>query len=127
MSMDDLGERLSEIGGLVAEDIREESDDTFLYAEAADNFVSAALFKDLGNRVICRQPSAELMSDIRELWNAAEAGKKWTVLLYTIRGDKFDASFQYEDDLIPGEFETDRRPRVLAARYGDKPIDFSDP
>ncbi|MES2097630.1 MAG: hypothetical protein V4459_12805 [Pseudomonadota bacterium] len=121
------GDILADIGVLVSRDIKTDPDGTFMYAEAEEGCVGASLFKDVGEKVICRMPSADLSRRIMDLWEAADADKKWNALFYTITGDQFDARFQFEDGWDPEEHEIDRRPRVLEAKYGNKPIDFSDP
>ncbi len=72
-------------------------------------------------------PSPELIRKVQALWDAAEPDKKWNALFYTITGNRFDAKFQYEEDWDPAEHEINRRPRVLEAKYGNKPVDYSDP
>ena len=122
-----VGEILTDIGSLVARDIRADRDGAFMYAEAEEACVGASLFKDLGDRVVCRMPSPELIRKVQALWDAAEPDKKWNALFYTITGNRFDAKFQYEEDWDPAEHEINRRPRVLEAKYGNKPVDYSDP
>lgn len=124
---DTVEDILSDIGSLLGEDIRSDPEGSFLYAEAADSWVAASLFKDLGNRVVYRYPSSELTDRIIDLWDAAPEDKKWNALYYTIIGNRFDARFQYEEGWDPKEHSSDRRPRVLKAKFGDKPVDYSDP
>lgn len=89
--------------------------------------MSASLFIDVGDRVLYRAPSFDLEHRILDLWDAPEPNKKWNALSYTITGDRFDASFQYEEDWDPEEHKTDRLPRVLKAKYGNKTVDYSEP
>jgi hypothetical protein len=124
---EDVSPILSDIGFLVAEDVRANPDGAFMYAEVEEGCVGSSIFKDIGDRVVYRETSSELMDRIRDLWEAAPKDKKWNALFYTITGKQFDARFQYDEGWDPKEHEVDRRPRVLKAKYGDKPIDFSDP
>ncbi len=127
MSDQIIGDILADIGIMIAQDVRQNADGAFLYAEAEENCVGASIFKDVGDRVFYREASSELMDRIMDLWNAAPADKKWNALYYTIAGNQFDARFQYDEGWDPKEHEVDRRPRVLKAKFGGKPIDFSDP
>lgn len=127
MTTEAMGPVLSEIGGLLEEDIRAKPDGAFLYAEAGENWVSVSLFIDVGDRVLYRDPSSELEHRVLELWDMAEPDKKWNALFYTLTGDQFHAHFQYEEGWDPDEHKIDRRPRVLEEKYGGKPVDYSDP
>lgn len=122
-----FGPLFAEIAALAAEDIRAEPDGTFLYGQAGPGWVEAALFKDLGNRVIYREGSEELFMKILEAWEAEDADKKWTMLQMDLHNGRFDVKFTYEDELDPDEMDIDRRERILVARYGEKPVDYEDP
>lgn len=119
---------LSEIGRVLAADVRGAPDAAFLYTEAAQNMVATSIFEELDDRVVYHNPSMELDGLILAAWESAPGDKKWNALFYTISGDTFDARFQYPDeDWDEEESAMDRRDRVLEAKYGDKPIDYSDP
>lgn len=122
-----LGPILSEIGGLLEEDVRGGPDGAFLYAEAEENWVSVSLFIDVGDRVMYRHASSELERLVLDLWEAAEPDKKWNALFYTLTGERFHANFQYEEGWDSEAHGMDRRTQMLAEKYGDKPVDYSDP
>ncbi|WP_293883772.1 hypothetical protein [Sphingomonas sp.] len=85
------------------------------------------IFRELGNRILYRDPSKELLDRIMDAWDATEADKKWEVMQYTVINGTFQATFEFPDELDPDEGGHWRRARVLRERYGDKPVDYSDP
>lgn len=127
MSKITLGPLYAEIAALAAEDIRADPEGTFLYAQAGPAWVSAALFKDIGDKVIYREGSEELFMKILEAWESESKDNKWAEIQMSLADGKFQADFLFEDDLNPDETEHDRRERILVARYGDKPVDYEDP
>ncbi|MEQ1549390.1 MAG: hypothetical protein ABL918_12210 [Chakrabartia sp.] len=123
-----IGPILEEVGQLIADVLGDvEPEGAFMYAEAGDMWQGASIFKDLGDRVIYRDPSEELCDAIERLWVAAEPDKKWAVLSYTISDGTFDAQFKFPDDIDPEDNSFERRERALSERYGDKPVDYTDP
>jgi hypothetical protein len=129
MTIRDSGPHLERLGQLIAEVLRDgDAEGTFMYAEAGDQWVEVGIFKDMGEQVTYRHASDELEIAILDLWEAeTDIDKKWSVLHYTISNGKFSAEFQYPNDLDSDESSYERRPRALAARFGDKPVDYSDP
>jgi len=127
MSDKNFEDVLNDIGSMVAQGVQGDPDGAFLYAEAEEGCVGASIFKDVGDRVVYREVSSDLMDRIMDLWHAAPKNQKWNALFYTITGNQFNARFQYDEGWDPKEHEIDRRPRVLKAKFGDKPIDFSNP
>ena len=67
-------------------------------------------------------PSDELFDALFDLWEFAEADKKWAVLHYEVNDGAFKSRFSYPDQIDPEEFNYERRERALRARYGDKPV-----
>jgi hypothetical protein len=129
MSINESGSLLERIGQMIAEVLPDgDPEGAFMYAEAGDQWVEAGIFKDLGEKVLYRDPSGALVKAILELWDA-EPGRerKWSVLKYQLSQGSFSADFDYPNDLDPKESSVERRPRVLVARFGDKPVDYSDP
>jgi hypothetical protein len=128
MTDTEMGPMLAEIGQLIADILDEHGPEgAFMYAEAGDMWQEVAIFKDLGNQVIYRDPSHALIDAIQDLWESADDDKKWAVLFYTISDGKLEAQFAFPDDNDPAEGSYERRKRALAERYGDKPVDYSDP
>lgn len=123
----DLGPAFEEIGRLVAEDVRADPEGTFLYAEAGDGWSAPSIFKDVGDRVVYREGSDDLCLMLIDVWQAEQPGKRWAALHYTISNGRFDVSFFYAEEMNTEEDTIDRRDRVLRARFGDKPVDYSDP
>jgi len=126
MTSEAIGKILSDIGALVGSEAGVGTGDAFLYAEAAENVVGASLFKEKDDRVTYIPTSQTLSFLILDLWEAVPADKKWRALLMTVSGEKFDARFQYDEGWDEAEDEYERRPRVLTAKFGDKPIEFPD-
>jgi hypothetical protein len=117
-----LGPALEEIGLELAEIVGGDPDGVYLYAEAREGWYGYGIFKDEGSEVRYYEPSSEIGDLIYEAWLLEEPDKRWAVMEYAIKGTKFDAQFQYQEDLDPDESEMERRPRALKRRFGDKPI-----
>jgi hypothetical protein len=61
------------------------------------------------------------------MWEKVEPAKRWLFMSYTIAGGRFVTAFSFPEERNPDEIHVDRRPRVVKAKFGDKPLDFSDP
>ena len=116
------GDMLNAIGQLLADIIGEHPDGTYLYAEADDGSYEAGVFRDEGERVLYFDPSDELFDALAELWESAEADKKWAVIEYEVQDGQFKASVVYPDNLNPEDTGFERRERALLERYAGKPI-----
>lgn len=121
------GDMLNAVGQHLADIIGGNPDDTYLYAEMDEDSYEAGVFYDDGEQVTYFDPSDELFDELVDLWEFAEADKKWVVLHYEVKDGKFEARFLYPDQLDPDEFSFDRRERFLLERYGDKPIIYPKP
>ncbi len=117
----EIGDLLNEVGRILAIDKQYPLDGTFLYAEAAWQMVSVAVFKDLGDRILYEDPTDALSDTVLELWYAEAPDKRWSTMQYRIEGGKFEASFTYEP-LDPEVSTLDRREHILQQRYGNKRI-----
>jgi hypothetical protein len=124
---DRLGPLLADIGGELAEIVGGNPDAVFLYAEAGQGWLGAGVFKEEGERVQYFDPSSGLTDLLLEAWNAEEPDKRWAVMEYEVKGTKFDAQFQFPDEIDPNETEMDRRPRALKRRFGDRPVIYPPP
>jgi hypothetical protein len=123
----ELGSGYAELAMLAARDIRTDYDGTFLYAEAEEGRFSHSLFKDDGDRIIYRTGSHELTDKLIEIWEAEEPDKRWTVMHMTINTDTFDASFGFDDMFDENDPLFDHRDVAIRERFGDKPVDYTDP
>ncbi len=121
------GPLFSEIGQLVAEKLHSSSADAFLYAEVEPGVVTGSIYEDTREAVFYRRCTRELFAKITQAWEALGPEKRWATLSYAMTGERFSASFQFSEELSPSEDHDDRRERVLNERFGDKPIDYSDP
>lgn len=119
---DILGPAYEEIGLELAEIVGGDPDGAYLYAEAGEGWYGYGIFKDEGGTVRYYLPSPELGKLIYEAWLIEEPSKRWAVMEYEINGTKFDARFQYPEEIDPNESEIERRPRALKRRYGGKPV-----
>jgi hypothetical protein len=119
---DMLGPAYADIGGELAEIVGGDPDGVYLYAEAGEGWYGYAVFKNEGDIVRYYEPSSDLGDLIYDAWLAEEPDKRWAVMEYEIKGKKFDAQFQFAEEIDPTETEMERRPRALKKRYGDKPV-----
>jgi hypothetical protein len=127
MSNLELGPAYAEIAQLAARDIRADPEGTFLYVEAGDAWVEHSLFKDVGNSIIYRDGSNELSDKLLEIWEAEAPDKRWTVMQMTIHSASFDAEFGYNEMFDEADPAFDHRNVAIKERFGDKPVDYSDP
>lgn len=122
-----MTEMLNAIGQHVAEIIGEPLENSYLNAEAGENWAEVGIFQDLGQRVLYHDPSTELSLQIIKLWDSAPSKKKWAALHYDIKDGTFDARFEYPDGWDVEETVDDRLERALRERYADKPIVYPEP
>lgn len=126
MPTDKTERLLHKIGELLAEDTEYPLDGTLLYAELDRNMVAPSIFKNRGNHVLYRWPDLDRLGDVLlDLWEAEAPDKRWSEIEYVIRGDKFDVAFTYSEEIDPEENPFDRRKRIVARYFGDKPIVYS--
>jgi hypothetical protein len=119
-----LAPLFNEIGRQIFEDIGENPNGVFLYAEAGDGWVEPSIFKDKGSFVQYYSPSTQLCELIIEAWEAEPPDKRWVVMMYEIEGGRFDATFRFPEEINPDESSFERSESVLRQRYGDKPIRY---
>ena len=117
-----LGPALARVGEDVYSSIGGRPDGIYLYVEIGDGWVGPSLFQDEGNRVVYYSGSDELADLLMEAWYLEPADKRWTAMHYMIENGNFDATFEFDDLDGSGESISDRRERILRARYGDKPV-----
>jgi hypothetical protein len=124
---DVIGPLLAEVGVEVASIVGKPPGFAFLYVEAGEGWASAGVFNEEGEVVRYFDPSSELMDLLLEAWATGDRKKRWAVMEYELRGTKFDAQFQYFDQVDSQESEIERRPPALKRRFGDKPVIYPPP
>jgi hypothetical protein len=122
MTTKEMGDMLNEIGQHVADELGKIPNDVFVFIDAGDQWCGGAIFENLEDKVVYHDFSNEMGEVIIRLWEAADPGKKWSILLFDIKDGKFEAEFLYTDDLEHHPFEYDYRQDALDARYGAKPV-----
>ena len=123
MGNDRIERLLNEIGHILAEDTEYPLDGTLLYAQVDTNWVAPSIFKPRGNHVLYRWPDLDRISvPLLDLWEEQEPERRWAEIEYVIRGAKFAATFNYPEEIAPDEEPLDRRDRIVARHFGDKPI-----
>lgn len=128
MQNDKTGELLNLIGQLLAEDVEFSNEDTLLYARLARAHVAPSIFKNLENHILYRDPDLDRLGDaLLALWYQQEGEERWAEIEYIVRDGRFDATFIYPDEIDPEEDTFDRRDRVVAKYFGNKPMVYPDP
>jgi hypothetical protein len=119
---------LNKIGELLAEDIDYPIEGTLLYARLARYMVGPSIFKDRGNHILYRDPDLDRLGDaLLDLWEAEAPNHRWAEVEYVVRGGKFEVAFTYPEEIDPDEEPMDRRKRIVARHFGDKPIVYPPP
>lgn len=57
-----------------------------------------------------------------DLWAAQQGKKRWAEMEYIVRNGRFDVTFVYPEEIDPEEWPLDRRRRIVAKYFGEKPI-----
>jgi hypothetical protein len=121
-SATDLGPKYEVLAHLMVEACGGATDGIFLYAELEPGVVAPALFQDVDDHVVYREPNSEIMDKLEEIWENLDAPDQWHVIECRIDEGRFDARFAFPDEIDPNESEDERQPRALKAVFGDKPI-----
>ena len=126
----ELGPEYEELGRIVARDIRDEPNNTMLYAEVEPGTMEPSLFKDYGDRIVYREPSEDLVDKLFEIWENLNKRDRWFAIRYDIekvgQDYRFDAFFTFKDDINEEDDPLDRSEEVAMARFGRKPFDYSE-
>jgi hypothetical protein len=117
-----LGSLMAGIGEAAATMIGNGEGGIYLYVEAGDGWLSVNPYRDDSDAVRWFDPTEELMDLIWEAWEAEDPDRRWCIMEYEIRGDKFDAQFRFPDEVDVESMDEDRREIALVKRYGDKPV-----
>nr|WP_277923802.1 hypothetical protein [Sphingomonas sp. TREG-RG-20F-R18-01] len=124
---DETDRLLGEIGQLLAEDTAYSLDGTLLYARVRSTMVAPSIFKNQGNNIVYRRPDLDRLGDaLLDLWNAETPQNRWAEIEYLIKGDTFEVTYTYADDIDPDEDTFERRDRIVKRHFGDKPIVYPD-
>ena len=122
MANDKTDRLLNQIGQILADDKEYPLDETLLYAKVRDGFCSPAIFKSRGNHIVYRDPDLNTICDpLMSLWDEAEPGKQWAEMEYLIRDGRFTLTYTYPEEIDPKEDSFERRDRIVARHFGDKP------
>ena len=127
MATEEMGDMLNGIGQHLADILEQHPDGSYMYAEVDEGSCEAGVFLDEGEQVVYFDPSDELFDALFDLWEFAEADKKWVVLHYEVKNGAFAVRFSYPDQIDPEESIVERRERALYERYGDKPVIYPEP
>lgn len=122
-----MGDMLNGIGQHLADILEQHPDGSYMYAEVDEGSCEAGVFLDEGEQVVYFDPSDELFDALFDLWEFAEADKKWAVMHYEVKNGAFAVRFSYPDQIDPEESSVERRGRALQERYGDKPVIYPEP
>lgn len=120
---------LGEIPNCLALDTEYPLNDTLVYAQAGRNWVEASIFKDLGDRIVWRDPGLdEIFETVKELWNAQTEKPRWRFIEYFVKDGRFTVTYTYPDELPPeDEIPLFRREEIIRRYFGDKPIIYPQP
>lgn len=114
---------IDEIASLLAVDTEYPLDGTLLYVTAWDDHVSPAIFKSAGNHIMYRDPDMNLLANkVWDFWKSQTGDVRWCEMEYLIQDGKFTLSYAYPDEIDPDERSFDRRDRIVAKYFGDRPI-----
>ncbi len=113
---------LNLIGQILSNDTEYPVGDTLLYSDVDTDMAGVAVFKNVGARIVYRDRMDDLFDVLLELWEQAPADKRWAEIEYVLRDRRFETTFTYRDQIDPSENPDERRARIVARYFGDKPI-----
>ncbi len=122
MANDETQRLLDEIGRLLAEETGQSLASILLYAQLDVNVVGTDIFMDGSDRVEYSWSGDRLTYPLLDLWEEEEPAKRWTEMEYVLCNGKFAVTFVYPGQFDPEENFFERRKRVVARHFGDKPI-----
>ncbi len=124
-----MGDMLNEIGQHVADFLGNPLKDVFVFIEAGDNWSGGEIYQNQAETIESYE-FPDIMSDlILNMWEAAPADKKWSVILYDIKDGEFSAEFLYPEIQIDEDGEEydihdDILDAALLERFGEKTITY---
>lgn len=87
MSNDKMAEMLDAIGQHIAEIIDAPLENSYLNAQAGENWAEVGIFQDLGQQVLYHDPNTELSLQVIALWDAADPQKNGVPCITTSKTD----------------------------------------
>ncbi|MDB5702881.1 MAG: hypothetical protein JWL66_3080 [Sphingomonadales bacterium] len=123
MAIDETDRLLDEISQLLAKDTDYPLDGTLLYARVRSTMVAPSIFKDRADEIVYRPPDLDsLCGALLDLLDAEEPDNRWAEIEYLARGETFEVTYTFADEIDPDEDTFDRRDRIVKRHFGDKPI-----
>jgi hypothetical protein len=103
-----------------------------VYAEAQDGVISADVVyasRQTGGVRLRLGPASlkRAVYDFWDLWRQDPRNREWRVMCYVIDDGRFSIDLSYPDDLEPGEYLSDRRPRAVEKYFGAVQVDYVRP
>lgn len=123
-SNDNIGAFFANIGEMLAHDTGGAIDGVFIYREFDQRAIGGQAFRDLGDRVIWLDVSYDLEMYMLEFWEALPSAEQWKAMQYSISGEAFHVELDYGEQWDDDEHTSDRADRIVAARFGNKQIDY---
>lgn len=126
MDRSDIGPKYAELAQLIADSLRQDPNGSLMYAEVEEGSVASTIFKDVGNSILYRECSFELIEKIYDIWDETDAHEKWRGIKYIIAAGKFSVEmiFDLGDD---EDGYIDRSRKIAMERFANLEIDYSDP
>lgn len=113
---------LDEIHRLLVADRRHLPYHTLLIAQVGESWVSPAIFKNRGTRIVYRVPTRALNDVLLDLWEVANEGEQWAEIEFYIYTHRYCVAFTWPDAINPDDDEFDRRDSIVRRYFGDLPI-----
>ncbi|MEQ1551877.1 hypothetical protein [Sphingorhabdus sp.] len=118
---------LNEIAQHVTEKLGKVPEDVFVFIEAGENWSDGEIYENQGKLLVSREFPYAMYIAINNLWEAAPAGKKWSVMLFDIKDGKFSVEYLYpemqvDEDGEENDMHGEIRQSALSARYGNKSV-----
>jgi hypothetical protein len=124
---EEIGDRLNRIAGMVIDLFDDADHPILLCLEAGPGWSEPAPFQDRGEVIVYRHPSIDLIREIFRLREALPEEEQWQLMLMTIRDGRFDTEFFFPDELDQEVSPMNRSSEIVIERFGDKPVDYSNP
>jgi hypothetical protein len=127
MNQREIGPEYEKIAALMIDASNDEPGDLYLYAEAEPGAFGGSLYRKSEAKIYYIECTTEILEAIWHLWDSLLPDQQWSIMHMDVKGDSFDAHFEFTS--ISDEKEDgfdEREEAAVAARFGTTEIVYPD-